>query len=144
MTLLLAAVLLSIAQGGQEARLPAPDPAAQKQAEKSVREIFAEDYSRKSPAERKLLAKKLLSVAAETKDDPPVRYVLRHQDGRAEGEGSYRLVDGARRCEVKFPVRLEACEGTHATLSSQPVTAVSDRCAAAYSDIWIDVPLVRE
>jgi hypothetical protein len=76
MTLLLAAVLLSSAQGGQESRLPAPDPAAQKQAEKSVREIFAEDYSRKSPAERKLLAKKLLSVAAETKDDPPVRYVL--------------------------------------------------------------------
>jgi hypothetical protein len=74
----------------------------------------------------------------------PVRYVLHHQDGRVEGEGSYRLVDGARRCEVKFPVRLAACQGANATLSSQPVTAVSDRCAAAYSDVWIDVPLVRE
>lgn len=75
-TTVLILTLLSVASRTQESRNPAPDPAAQRQAEKSVREIFAEDYSKKSPSDRKALAKKLLQVASETKDDPTIRYVL--------------------------------------------------------------------
>jgi serine/threonine protein kinase/tetratricopeptide (TPR) repeat protein len=58
------------------ARTPVPAPAALKGSEATVRELFKEEYGRKASADRVTLARKLLTLARETKDDPAGRYVL--------------------------------------------------------------------
>lgn len=68
--LLLAALLL------QEKRAPAPDPAALKDAAKTIRDIFKDDYARKAPADRLALARKFIEQAAQSKDDPASRFTL--------------------------------------------------------------------
>jgi hypothetical protein len=57
-------------------REPAPTAAAKKEAEAVVRDLFKDDYAKKTPAERGILARKLLKLAKETKDDPVGRFVL--------------------------------------------------------------------
>src|SRR5687767_7458432 len=71
----IAAVLILLAPV-QDGRTPPPDAAAQKNAEKLVRDVFKDDYARKDPASRRGLAAKLLKQAGETKDDAVARFVL--------------------------------------------------------------------
>ena len=71
----LAAALLLLTQA-QDSRLPIPEAAAQKSAEKLVRDVFKDDYSRKDAASRRPLALKLLKQAGESADDPAARFVL--------------------------------------------------------------------
>jgi len=66
-------VLIAVAQ---EERLPVPDPAAQKQTSKTVRDIFKLEFSKKAPVERAALARKLDDQAQQTRDDPTSQYVL--------------------------------------------------------------------
>ena len=77
MTRLLCIILvLPLPFQAQQARAPVPDQAAQKEAEKLIREVFKEDYAKKAPADRLALAKKLLQQGIETRDDPAARFVL--------------------------------------------------------------------
>jgi hypothetical protein len=77
-------VLLSSAppsRGDEKTDLaPIPDADAQKKAEALVKEIFQAEYAKASaskvPADKAMLASKLLDQAAETKDDPVARFVL--------------------------------------------------------------------
>src|SRR5262245_35218899 len=57
-------------------RAPVPDAVRLKKAQTEVREVFRADYAKKSPAERKAFALKLLQNAVDTCDDPAARYVL--------------------------------------------------------------------
>jgi predicted Ser/Thr protein kinase len=57
-------------------RTAVPDLNAQKDAEKLIREIYKADYGRTAPSDKSLLAKKLLKLAVETKDDPTGKFVL--------------------------------------------------------------------
>ena len=57
-------------------RLEAPDPAALKDAEKTIREVYKAEYARKNPADQLALAQKMLQQARETADDPKSRFVL--------------------------------------------------------------------
>jgi len=69
--LLLTALLLQA-----NPRQPVPDPAAQKETERLLRDIFKEDYAKKGQADRQALARKLLAQALQSKEDPGSRYVL--------------------------------------------------------------------
>ncbi len=60
----------------QERRLPVPDEAAQEEAGKLVREVFAQDYAKGTTEGRQALARKLLKLGIETRDDAASRYVL--------------------------------------------------------------------
>ena len=71
--ILIAALLLLPAQ---DKRLTVPDAAAQKEAEKLIRGIFKDEYSKKAPADRISLAKKLLQQGLETTDSPAAGYVI--------------------------------------------------------------------
>ena len=53
-----------------------PDAETQKEAEAVVREIFQEDYSRRSPDQMKAFAEKLLQRAIETEGEVAVCYIL--------------------------------------------------------------------
>jgi hypothetical protein len=84
------------------ARLPVPDAAKQKEAEKSVRDLFKSEYAKKAPADRQALAAALLDQAARTADDPSGRWVLyREAQEIAVQAGDPKLavaaVDGAAR-----------------------------------------------
>jgi len=57
-------------------RSPIPDPAAQKESERLIKDVFKDDYAKKTPADRAALAEKLMIQSRETKDDPTARYVL--------------------------------------------------------------------
>jgi len=57
-------------------KAPAPDAPALKDAEKLVREVFKDDYAKKSPAEKLAFAKKLLKLGVESKDRGPECFIL--------------------------------------------------------------------
>lgn len=69
---LLAALVLAISQ----AKKPVPDPDALKEADKLVKEVFKDELAKKAPADRIELARKFLSQALQTDDDPASRFVL--------------------------------------------------------------------
>jgi hypothetical protein len=57
-------------------RVPEPDAATIKENQKTIRDLFKEDYAKKSPAEQKALAQKLYVKAAESKADAQSQYAL--------------------------------------------------------------------
>ena len=57
-------------------RLPIPDAARQKDAEKLLRELFKDQYAKKSQADRQSLARALLDQARSSKDDPASMWVV--------------------------------------------------------------------
>src|SRR5579872_7078412 len=79
-------MLILLVLGVQEARSPVPDPSAQKAAESTVREVFKEEYAKKSLVDRKALAKTLLLQGSKTTDDRTFRYVL-FREARDLGAG---------------------------------------------------------
>ncbi|HUO09344.1 MAG TPA: hypothetical protein VM008_13635 [Phycisphaerae bacterium] len=58
------------------ALLPIPDEKSQDRARMMIVTLFKDDYAKTAPADRQALAKRLLSEAAATRDDPTARYVL--------------------------------------------------------------------
>jgi len=59
-----------------QARSPVPDPAQQKEAEKVVREVFKDEYAKKTPADRATLAAKRRAEAGSSKGDLATAFVL--------------------------------------------------------------------
>jgi len=55
---------------------PAPDAAKIREAEKSLRETFKNEYARRAPADLDAFSKKLLAEGQKTQDDPVARYAL--------------------------------------------------------------------
>lgn len=68
--------ILEAAVAGQEKKTPVPDAAALKAAEQTVRELFKEEYAKKAPADRRLLAHKFLIQGKEAGNTPATQYVL--------------------------------------------------------------------
>jgi hypothetical protein len=73
-TLIACMAVLSFVQ--EDKRAEPPDAAAQKSAEKLMRDVFKEEFAKKGLPDRIALAKKLIQQASETKDDPVARFVL--------------------------------------------------------------------
>lgn len=68
--------LIPFAPLQQESKTPAPDAAAQKEAEKEIRDVFKEEYAKRGAPERLALARKLLDQGLQTKDKANSRFVL--------------------------------------------------------------------
>jgi hypothetical protein len=60
----------------KDERSPVPDAASQEKSEKLIKELFKDEYARKSPREKLSLAAQFLEQARETKDDLAARFVL--------------------------------------------------------------------
>jgi hypothetical protein len=69
------AFLISALAWGQD-RPAEPDPAAQKEKLKAVKDLFKAEYARKSPADQLALAKQLILRGLESKDDPVAQCVM--------------------------------------------------------------------
>jgi hypothetical protein len=79
-------------------RIPEPDAAAQKEKLKLVKDLFKDEYAKKSPADQVALAKQLLNRGSEMKEDTAALYImLREARDLAAGAGdletSLRAVD---------------------------------------------------
>jgi hypothetical protein len=57
-------------------RRPVPDADQLAAAERTIREVFKEDFAKKSQMDRKTFAEKLLTQGLATVDDPTIRYAL--------------------------------------------------------------------
>ncbi|HUR39363.1 MAG TPA: hypothetical protein VM222_07705, partial [Planctomycetota bacterium] len=58
------------------ARLAVPDAAKLKEAEKILKDLFKEQYAKKAPADRQLLARLLVDQAGKLGDDPAALWIL--------------------------------------------------------------------
>jgi len=76
-------------------RAPIPDAAKQRDAEKLVKELFKEQYSKKTPADRKVLIRLLMDQAAKSQDDPTALWVLY----REAQDNAVQICDGASALE---------------------------------------------
>ena len=71
----------------QDPRSPIPSESEQNQAEKTIREVFKDEYSRRTPAGAQVLGKKLLEQGLQTKDDIVSRYVLLRESAELGARG---------------------------------------------------------
>jgi hypothetical protein len=60
-------------------RLPMPDPAKIRDAEKTVRDLFKSDYAKKQASDRQALAKRLLKEGLEVVGEPAAQWALLHE-----------------------------------------------------------------
>jgi len=73
---LLASFLLSPAYSQEPAKAAVPSPSEQAEADKVIKELFKDDYAKRTAADKIALAKKMLGQAIQTKDDPRAQFVL--------------------------------------------------------------------
>src|SRR5688572_15538908 len=102
----------------EDPRKPVPDAAAQKESEKLIRDLFKEEFAKRSAADRQALSRKLFQQAAESKDTPGAHYVLLREsaDLAAEAQdvaGIFRsLEELAKHFQVDLPkLKLGALAG---------------------------------
>jgi hypothetical protein len=71
-------ILLALAAlwAGNQDKLPVPDGARLKEAEKLVREVFQDDYAKRASTDRITFARKLVRQGQESKEDPATQFVL--------------------------------------------------------------------
>lgn len=77
------AIFLAILWAGtaREEKRPVPSEEAQIKAEKTIRDVFKDEYSAKSAASQQQFARRLLDQAGESKDDDALRYVMLREAG---------------------------------------------------------------
>lgn len=67
-------------------KLQPPSPAEQAEAEKLVKDIFKEDYAKRTPADKLALSKKLLLQGVQSLDDPKSQFVLLREARELAGQ----------------------------------------------------------
>jgi hypothetical protein len=70
------AILTALGFPSQDSKLPVPNDAQQRAAEKTVKEVFKAEYLERDYAKRRALAQKLILQAREMNDDPTGWFVL--------------------------------------------------------------------
>src|SRR5436190_10373623 len=134
--------------GSQEKKLDVPDDAALKEAEKTIKGLFKDDYAKRAPADRLALAKNLLKQGIDTKDDNAARYVLlrESQDLAARGgdiETAFRAVDEMCRIYSSNPLVLK--NGVLALAAGAPRSPEEPRALAqAYITLAEDACQARQ
>jgi hypothetical protein len=83
-------------------RSPIPDLVKQRDAEKQIKELFKDQYAKKTPADRDELVRLLLEMAGKSQDDPAALWVLCREAQEVAGQngnvrGSLQAVEAAAR-----------------------------------------------
>jgi len=69
-------ILIAITAVHAEEKTPVPDAAAQKAAEKTIKDLFKADYAKAAPTDKLALAQKLMEQGATTNDDVAAKFIL--------------------------------------------------------------------
>jgi len=118
--LVLAAVLFP----PQDRKLEIPPDASQKEAEKVIKELFKEEYAKRSPIDRQSFARNLLKQAGESKDSAATQYVLfREASDVAARAGdvdlAFRAIDDQSRIFPTPPFALKSAALTLAATAAR-------------------------
>jgi hypothetical protein len=81
-------------QAEKSERLPIPDAAAQAKAEKTIKDVFKAEYTKKKIADQLDLAGKLIKQAEDTGDDPAARFVLLREARELAAKAGDALLTG--------------------------------------------------
>lgn len=99
----------------QDSKAPLPASAEQRKAEKILRNLFKDGYSKKAPADRRKLAAELLKLARENKEAGTDQYILFSEAGSLAAKGgdldlAFQAVDelGKRYAVDPFLLKQEA------------------------------------
>ncbi len=110
-------------------RAPIPSDATLAKAEATIRQVLKDDYAKKTPAELKAFAQKLIKLAGETADDQASRYVML-RDARDFAQGvadpalTLQAIDGlAKWYQIDGPVQQLASLEKILAASAIPATA---------------------
>ena len=88
MKIVLLPALASLLLQAADAKLPVPAAADQKKAEKSIRDLLKENYTKKDRNSKRVLAQKLLETARSTKDDAAMMFVLFKETAEVSAEAA--------------------------------------------------------
>jgi hypothetical protein len=118
-------------------RAPVPDAAKQKDAEKMIRDLFKDQYAKKAPADRRLLARTLLDQALKSSDDPVAAWVLcrEAQDAAIQGFDPRLALESIEASARQFDIDpLPAKATALTTLSKSPRNAED---SGALAEAWL-------
>lgn len=109
-------------------RAPVPDLVRQREAEKQIKELFKEQYVKKTPADREALAIQLLEMASKSMEDHAALWVLcREAQDVASQNGSARVaLDAAEIAARVFDVDGLALRNTVLTAVGRSVKTADD------------------
>jgi hypothetical protein len=87
-------------------RSPVPEAAKQKEAEKTIRDLFKVEYAKKQPAERLAFAKKLLQQGKDTRDDAAAQWVFfrEAQEIAAQSADAETALEAVQAMSVTFEI----------------------------------------
>jgi len=120
-----------------------PEAARQKEAEKLIRDLFKDQYAKKAPADRKVLAQQLLEQAAKTNDDAAALWVLTREAQDAAAQiGDVRLaIEAVETAARSFDIDALAMKGVaigaaaKAAKTPEEFTALVDAAMALIEDL---------
>ena len=94
-------------------RLAVPDPARLKEAEKTIKDLFKDQYARKGASDRQALARSLLEQARRAADDPAAAWVLyrESQDIATQSGDMVTLLAAVDGASAAFDVDAMAMKG---------------------------------
>ncbi len=112
-------------------RASLPDPSKQRDAEKLVRELFKEQYSKKTPAERRVLARVLLQETSKSQGDTAALWVLCKETIEAASQGCdvKSILDAADLAGRSFDVDMTAMKSAGLTAAAK-TAKTPEECAA--------------
>jgi hypothetical protein len=126
-------------------RTPVPDPAKQKEAEKLIKELFKEQYSKKLASDRKELARVLLNQASRSQDDLAALWVLyREAQDVAAQSGDVRTAIGAIEAAARvFDIDALSMKNAVITVVSKTAKAPEEFSGLAQALLALVEELVR-
>jgi hypothetical protein len=133
---------LLIAGPLQDKLPPEPDANAQKETLKQIKDLFKDEYAKKSPADQAALAQKLLQKGIETNDDLPSKFVMLKEarelaSGAGDAETAMKAVaETARAFAVDGPALKMAVVTKMASTTRDPEAArtLAKSCIALVTD----------
>jgi len=125
-------------------RLPVPDEPKQREAEKLIKELFKDQYSRRTPQDRRALARFLLEQGARSKDDPVGLWVLYREalDAAIQGGDSDAAVTAIDAAAAVFDVDGLLMKTSAITAIGKTVKTADDLSASAEAALKLAEDLV--
>lgn len=118
---------------------PEPEAEAQKEAEKVVRDVYKSDYAKKTPADQRALARKLLENGLATKNDPAARWVLLREARELAAQGGDAATALGAAAEAAKTFDVDGLALKTAALTALARAAHAPEAAAALVSRFLDV-----
>jgi len=126
-------------------RAPIPDVAKQKEAEKAIKDLYKDQYARKSPDDSRVLGQLLIEQASKPQDDPAFLWVLLReaQDVATQGCDVRALIKAIDAAARVFDVEAMALKVTALTAAGKVAKSPEDYSEVAQAIMRLLDELIR-